>query len=182
MLCTHTNFHSFTHARTHIHTHTHTHTHTHSHHVNVFVGTIACRYAQSMVATLVEAHLREPLVAYGFACQMIDIASCDDATVQWPAVCLSRPHVRSADTWTDRSAAVDVLEAFKGAVYRRDFLDVALLKRVPHACRRTDDIWISANLALAGIPRVKLLTDTHPRLSANDAVTPLGGQHWRRGA
>ena len=74
-------------------------------------------------------------------------------------MCLSRLHVRSADhlgvrpqdpsehravyktatadSWSDRIAAVDVLEAFKGAVYRRDFFDLDRLKRVPHSCRRT---------------------------------------------
>ena len=35
-------------------------------------------YPHSMVSTLLEAHLREPLAAYGFAGQMIDIDACND--------------------------------------------------------------------------------------------------------
>lgn len=129
-------------------------------------------YAPSMVATLLEAHLLEPNAAFGFAGQMIDLDACN-ASVPWPNICMSRVHVRSVDEWKDRHAAVDILEAFKGAIYRRGFFDLDRLKRIPRACRRTDDIWISANLAMVGVPRVKLLTVDHPTMSANDGVTPL---------
>jgi hypothetical protein len=133
-------------------------------------------YAPSTVATLLEAHLLNPNAAYGFAGQMIDLDPCnatEQATGTWPGVCAARPHVRSADAWQDRHAAVDILEAFKGAIYRRDFFDLVRLRKIPAECRRTDDIWISANLAAVGIPRVKLLTDAHPTASSNDVVNPL---------
>lgn len=129
-------------------------------------------YGPSMVASLLEAHLLEPNAAYGFAGQLIDLDPCN-RTAPWPAVCMSRVHVRSVDNWSDRHAAVDILEAFKGAIYRRDFFNLDRLKAIPESCLRTDDIWISANLALVGIPRVKLLTTDHPQLSANDKVSPL---------
>eukprot|EP00038_Savillea_parva_P007645 m.171598 g.171598 ORF g.171598 m.171598 type:complete len:838 (-) comp13395_c0_seq1:46-2559(-) len=129
-------------------------------------------YKPSMIHELLEAHLREPNVAYGFAGQMIDLDWCN-LTLAWPGVCLSRVHVRSADNYRDRHAAVDILEAFKGAMYRRSFFNLDTLSQIPSTCHRTDDIWISAALALAGVPRVKLLTNHHPDPSPNDAVTPL---------
>ena len=88
-------------------------------------------YAHRAIQELVEAHLREPNAAYGFAGQVIDADPCNRTALPWPRVCLSRLHVRSADNWRDRHAAVDILEASKGAVYRRDMFDVDRLKRVP---------------------------------------------------
>jgi hypothetical protein len=122
------------------------------------------------VSALLRAHLRSPDMAFAYAGQMIDFASVGPVG---PAGI----SVRSVDRNEYKVAPfpVDILEAFMGAVYRRDFFDVDKLKRIPDVCVMTDDIWISSNLALKGIPRVKLIQsiDERPLFSVNDKVSPL---------
>jgi len=96
-----------------------------------------------------------------------------------------RLRVRSADTaeYHTGPVAVDILEAFLGAIYRRSHFDLASLLGVNasdplrgrhKACATTDDIVFSAHLASRGIPRVKLpMLFERPRETAADAVSPL---------
>merc|ERR1712054_21652 len=87
--------------------------------------------------------------------------------------------VLSADTKEYNAAphAVDILEAFLGAVYRRAFFDDAIFQIDP-ACRTTDDIWISQHLAERGVARVKLpaqvLLTSSPDPNASPPTHVLG--------
>ena len=101
-------------------------------------------FKPTLFGILLQQHLNSPSMAYGVSGQLIDID--DDNSV----------HVRTAWKWKDGSYPVDIIEGFTGAIYRRDFFDIDNVSEIPHVCRFTDDIWISSQLALKGIPRVKL--------------------------
>ena len=66
--------------------------------------------------------------------------------------------VRSVDKpeYHAHPVAVDILEAFLGAVYRRYFFDLEMLLPIEPVCFSTDDIWFSNHLAEGGIARVKM--------------------------
>eukprot|EP01038_Epipyxis_sp_PR26KG_P017525 gene17525-24293_t len=115
-------------------------------------------YQPTTIYELIRVHLKYPFAAFGYAGQNID----DDGVV------------RSADNWLNDMNGIDIIEAFLGVIYRRDFFDDRL-KVVPSVCRSCDDIWISSHLAEKGIPRIKLpiVESKRPSFSANDQVTPL---------
>ncbi|CAM9230948.1 unnamed protein product, partial [Ectocarpus fasciculatus] len=125
-------------------------------------------FKRTAVRTLVRHHINSPDTVFSNAGQIIDFAS------DGPASSLGIS-VRSADLWKDGVYPIDILEAFMGAIYRRDFFDLEEMKRIPKECLYTDDIWVSANLAARGIPRVKLLVnqETRPTFSRNDNVNAL---------
>jgi hypothetical protein len=108
-------------------------------------------YKPNMLSDLVRRHMNFPHAALGYAGQVIDADLV----------------VRSADTWRDRAEGVDILEAFLGAIYRRDFFDDSFLTQpIPEVCKSTDDIWISAHLAKKKISRIQL-----PPLDSLDHLT-----------
>eukprot|EP00456_Euglypha_rotunda_P081285 TRINITY_DN7924_c0_g1_i27.p1 TRINITY_DN7924_c0_g1~~TRINITY_DN7924_c0_g1_i27.p1 ORF type:complete len:599 (+),score=23.17 TRINITY_DN7924_c0_g1_i27:83-1879(+) len=117
-------------------------------------------YPPSLVQDLVELHSVWPHAAFGFAGQLIDLQP------NFP------PIVRSADKYVNQAAAVDILEAFLGAIYLRSWFDDEI-KKIPSACWRTDDIWISYNLAKKDIARIKVQGKERAVLSPNDAIAPL---------
>lgn len=125
-------------------------------------------FKPNAVRRLVRAHLNSPDTAFTNAGQIIDMAT--DGPVSTLGL-----SVRSADLWKDGIYPVDILEAFMGAIYRRDFFNVEVMKQISPECIYTDDIWVSANLAIKGIPRVKLLLDkdSRPTFSRNDQVAAL---------
>jgi hypothetical protein len=90
-----------------------------------------------------------------------------------------RVRVRSADVeeYHRGPVAVDILEAFLGAIYRRSYFDHAVLtsnRSFPLACHTTDDIVFGAHLASRGIPRIKLpMPFPRPTETAADKVAPL---------
>ncbi|KAI9019647.1 hypothetical protein DFJ74DRAFT_673921 [Hyaloraphidium curvatum] len=119
-------------------------------------------YPPDMVSDLVSRFLGAgSRTAVGYAGQVIEMDN-------------GRLRVQTAQSVYHSSAGVDVLEAFRGVVYRRGWFD-ASLERIPDECLRTDDIWIAAHLARKGIPRVKLEqpTSVMARVSENDVVEPL---------
>jgi hypothetical protein len=80
----------------------------------------------------------------------------------------------------DSNYAVDILEAFRCALYRRDFFsNLPELISIPETCVFTDDIWISAYLSRRGIPRIKLAQGWGDvaEFSPNDNITPLREQN-----
>ena len=102
-------------------------------------------YHAHVVADLVSAIRQWPHCAYNFAGQLIE--PLNDG----------RYAVRSADKEEYHRAptAVDILEAFLGAIYKRDFFTDTVFE-IDAECFTTDDIHISQHLATHGIPRIKL--------------------------
>ena len=128
-------------------------------------------YPENMLQTLVEASYLNPMAAYGFAGQNVEF---DFGSATGIAV-------RSADieSWNDKRTAVDILEGFLGAAYRRKFFDDSIYKINPK-CHTTDDIWFSAHLSRKSIPRVKIpMPFTRPvdDLSGNDSVMNLRSEN-----
>mmetsp|Transcript_19272 Transcript_19272/g.31396 ORF Transcript_19272/g.31396 Transcript_19272/m.31396 type:complete len:903 (+) Transcript_19272:222-2930(+) len=123
-------------------------------------------YEKTMFARLVGQMSSWPHAAYNYAGQVID---------EYPNSNTVR--VRSADkeVYHEKAAGVDILEAFLGVIYRRDFFDLEAIKDIPKTCWTTDDIWISAQLAMKGIPRIKLPHSKEQQAKATDAdkVSPL---------
>jgi hypothetical protein len=127
-------------------------------------------YKPLMIEILLRHFLNYPYAAFGFAGQMID----NDGVV------------RSADEWSDKASSVDILEAFLGAIYRRDFFDDYEVYKINNnnnnnnnykkECFSCDDIWFSAQLANASITRIKLAElspHNRPSFSKNDVISPL---------
>jgi len=126
-------------------------------------------YKPSMTADLVSHLLAWPHAAYNYAGQMVDETS--ERSLYGTSVA-----VRSCDTeaFAFQPFAVDILEAFLGAIYRRSFFDDSI-NRIEQECWSTDDIHISQHLAQKGIPRIKLIQKPEDRAepSEADAITPL---------
>lgn len=82
--------------------------------------------------------------------------------------------VRTAASMYMSTASVDILEAFRGVLYKRGWFD-ASIEEIPEECRSTDDIWISAHLASKGVPRIKLSrpAERGAWFTANDKVETL---------
>jgi len=126
-------------------------------------------YSPKMAQDLVKHMLDWPHCAYCYAGQIIE-------DIPEQGLYGSRVTVRSADTasYNRHPHAVDVLEAFLGAIYRREFFDDRI-QSVGQECWSTDDIWFSQHLAEKGIPRIKLPQkgEDRPRVAESDAITPL---------
>lgn len=121
-------------------------------------------YKPTLLLLLLKRHFNNPTMVYANAGQLIDVDGAFG-----PAV------VRTAYKWNDNDYPVDIIEAFRGVVYRRDFFNLDELLPIPKECRYTDDIWFSAHLAAQNIPRVKLYEGwgDQATFSSNDAVSPL---------
>ena len=122
-------------------------------------------FKPTLFGLLLRRHMNNPRMAYGNAGQMIDT----DGKFG-PAV------VRTAWQWKDNDYPVDILEAFRGAIYSRSFFqDLSEVVNISTECFFTDDIWISAFLARRRIPRIKVVEgwgDT-AEFAENDNITPL---------
>lgn len=124
-------------------------------------------YHPEMIKSLVDAYRQWPAAAYGHSGQMIDML--DEFG----------PTVVSAVNHARESVPVDILEAYRGGLYKRGWFDDSV-KRIRESrfepCFRTDDIWISAHLAARGVPRIKL-SENRPgavqRMTENDGKGPL---------
>ena len=128
-------------------------------------------YPDSMIETLVKSAQHDPDAAFSYAGQNVEF---DFASQHGVAV-------RSADTpgWNRVSAAVDIIEGFLGAAYRREFFDESIFRIIPR-CYSTDDIWFSAHLSRKHISRVKIpMPFARPLddITGNDSVLNLRGQN-----
>jgi hypothetical protein len=125
------------------------------------------RYPLQFVEELVTRFNRWPYAVYGYAGQMIEMERRSRHGVA----------VRSADKSEYKSSphGVDILEAFLGALYMREYFDLGSLLPVDDVCFTTDDIWISRHLELRGIPRIKLpiAEGQHPVQLGHDVLSPL---------
>eukprot|EP01041_Mallomonas_annulata_P005635 gene5635-11372_t len=121
-------------------------------------------FKSTLIRRLLQRHLTYPYAVYVNAGQMIDINDAFGPVV-----------VRSAASWKDLDFPIDILEAFLGVIYRRDFFSLDILRHIPDVCRSTDDIWFSAHLARRGIPRVKVIQKPgeFATFSKNDNIRPL---------
>ncbi|CAB9504287.1 expressed unknown protein [Seminavis robusta] len=108
-------------------------------------------YPPDFVESLVHQHLKAPYIAFANAGQMIDTDHFSSTGVRVRSAC----HYYTRQ-WKKQLAAVDILEAFQGAIFRRDFFSLESIKNIPSNCFGTDDIWISAELAKKGITRVRI--------------------------
>jgi hypothetical protein len=126
-------------------------------------------FKPTLFGLLLRRHLNNPYMAYGNAGQLVDVDGGFG-----PAV------VRTAWQWKDNDYPVDIIEAFRGAIYRRSFFDnMPELMAISPECFFTDDIWISAYLSRRHIPRIKLVEgwgDT-AEFAENDKVTPLRNEN-----
>lgn len=126
-------------------------------------------FKPTLFGLLLYNHLNNPHFAFGNAGQLVDV----DGKFG-PAV------VRTAWQWKDNSYPVDILEAFRGAVYKRSFFDnMPELLAITPECFFTDDIWISAYLSRRHIPRIKLVEGWGDvaEFAENDQVTPLRSEN-----
>eukprot|EP00755_Sulcionema_specki_P033796 Sspe_Gene.101549::Locus_76136_Transcript_1_1_Confidence_1.000_Length_2470::g.101549::m.101549 len=124
------------------------------------------RYPPQMIQDLVHQHQQAPHAAYGYAGQNIERDSDKPLGLA----------VRSADIaeYHAGPSAVDILEAFLGAVYRRSFFNADELKDIAKECWTTDDIWFAAHLASRNVPRIKLpMPFARPTETENDQISPL---------
>ena len=120
-------------------------------------------YPASLVEDLVRHISRWPHAAYNYAGQVVEV---DEQSGELA--------VRSADIapW-DGIAAVDILEAFLGAIYKRSFFGDSI-SDIPPRCWTTDDVWISHHLASRGIPRIRMpMPHAYPQVTRNDLIAPL---------
>eukprot|EP00797_Seminavis_robusta_P012008 Sro191_g082250.2 (479) ;mRNA; r:49976-51412 len=108
-------------------------------------------YPPDLVESLLHQHLKAPYIAFANAGQMIDTDHFSSTGVRVRSACRY-----DTSQWKKQLAAVDILEAFQGAIYRRDFFSLESIKNIPSNCLTTDDIWISAELAKKGITRVRI--------------------------
>eukprot|EP00038_Savillea_parva_P000043 m.93798 g.93798 ORF g.93798 m.93798 type:complete len:1313 (-) comp10017_c0_seq1:2182-6120(-) len=121
-------------------------------------------YDPSFLATLLAEHAQAPHVALGYAGAMVDMQSCLGRRTWGPSphpeddvLDVSTVSVRSASEWQDGHAPVDIL-AWRGSIaFARRSVDVARLGASrPSHCSGSLDVWLSAHLALQGVPRVQL--------------------------
>eukprot|EP00299_Pterocystis_sp_00344_P016440 c8255_g1_i1.p1 GENE.c8255_g1_i1~~c8255_g1_i1.p1 ORF type:complete len:467 (-),score=97.82 c8255_g1_i1:106-1473(-) len=74
--------------------------------------------------------------------------------------------------------AADVLEGTEGAVYRRKFFDDSIFDSsgTPKEMFFVDDVWISGNLALKGVPR--LVVASNEKVKTQLIPVPAGRPHF----
>ena len=132
-------------------------------------------YHRSMLQQLVAAMQQWPHCAYNYAGQIIEAVESRRGLRSEPGSISGAYAVRSADTdsYKTHPQAVDILEAFLGAIYRRDFFSDAV-HEVDPLCVTTDDIWISQHLASRGIPRIRLPQQPSEQSTVLEALDSKG--------
>ncbi|CAB9531711.1 expressed unknown protein [Seminavis robusta] len=105
-------------------------------------------YPPNFVEALLRQHLKAPYIAFANAGEMIEID-------HFPSSGVRVRSVSHDDEW-EQLVAVDILQGFQGAIYRRDFFSFESIKIIPNDCFWAEDVWISAELARKGITRVRI--------------------------
>lgn len=104
------------------------------------------------------------------------VSPCAWGIARWPFVADGWLLSMGAPWWarSTHGMLVDVLQGFCGATYRVGHFNLTRLAEPPAACRTVDDIWISFNLALNGVPRM-LLPKGSGQYNIDEPVKP---QWW----
>jgi hypothetical protein len=127
-------------------------------------------YESCLIEKLVRHALDRPDAAVGFRA--------------WNAEPLIREHVYGFvyEEWPHRytyPARVNILEGYGGVAYRRRFFDEAIFQydSAPPEAFYVDDVWISGNLALRGVPRI-----AHRYAASRVTDQDVWDKLWRPGA